>query len=759
MTVGKTPTRFISLRWRFLLPLFLVLMVATMIGAYWLGNNLNVNMDDAQVRLLLQNSRAVATRTAALYEQNRLEAQRIAYTSGVREAIQQRVPTDLQTTLESSARLANLDNVIVTDAAGVEVLGLMRVEKAGGGVDYAVSTGTNLGDEAIIRAVQNEGYVGATELARTQEGLILYTAVPVSDARSLVGIVLIGQRLGNALEALRSGGTDDVALYGPDSTPLQTTLKTDAALASSLALPAGLFNQTLTDSHQVRVQTFKLGAQPYQAAYFPFQFGPQVLGVVGVFSPDNSLFLTGMGQQLIGLTLSAVVAAVVIGLFMVVNTVMIARLNRIKAVASALSSGSSTARTGMKSSDEVSAVGQALDQYADYVQERQDNLRASLRRQRRETEYLMSVLESMADGIVVQDMDGRVVVMNERAKALLGKSLPLRNFSIYESDDSSPAGGVLGEILTTTVTDKLGAALAPGLYSMGDPKRVELGRKMLTAQAAAVTNISHERVGTVIVLRDITQDVWRERAQESLFSRVERDVQKPLADMARTGQQPISAVTRELSRHAVALQKLVVEMREITMPDAPGVREGQRPLLLETLVWAIANEWRQVAAAANLVLDVLIERKGLYVLGDERRLRWAIGNLVDNAVKYTQPGGKLILEIRGEDKGQAHLRIRDNGVGIAAEELPNIFTRFFRGTPVTKEGYMIRVPGMGQGLSTAKQIIEAHGGMIQIKSKVGVGTAVYFTLPLTAPVGLELSRFPVDVDMEGETMPLREDEL
>src|SRR5262249_44308467 len=140
---------------------------------------------------------------------------------------------------------------------------------------------------------------------------------------------------------------------------------------------------------------------------------------------------------------------------------------------------------------------------------------------------------------------------------------------------------------------------------------------------------------------------------------------------------------------AIVLQKLVVEMREITMPDAPRVREGQRPLRLETLVWAIANEWRQVAAAANLALEVLIERKGLYILGDERRLRWAIGNLVDNAIKYTPPGGKLTIEIQGEGNGQAQLRIRDNGVGIAADELPQVFTRFYRGTPVTREGYMI----------------------------------------------------------------------
>jgi signal transduction histidine kinase len=77
-------------------------------------------------------------------------------------------------------------------------------------------------------------------------------------------------------------------------------------------------------------------------------------------------------------------------------------------------------------------------------------------------------------------------------------------------------------------------------------------------------------------------------------------------------------------------------------------------------------------------------------------------------------------------------------VGIAADELPHIFTRFFRGSPVSLTGRALRVPGTGQGLTIGRQIIEAHGGRIYVRSSVGVGTAVYFTLPLTASVSLEL---------------------
>jgi PAS domain S-box-containing protein len=454
---------------------------------------------------------------------------------------------------------------------------------------------------------------------------------------------------------------------------------------------------------------------------------------------------TPAAQQLASLMFASLAAFVVIVTFVFINWT-VERVNRVTRVAQALAQGDLSARTGMKATDEVGVLGRALDKYADHVQERQDALRLTLRRQRREITHLTSVLESLPEGVIVQDPDGLVVFMNDRAKDLLGSQRGEEGIDVKN--------------LTAVVTDVLGPAIAPGIYALGDPRRVERDGKMISAQAGALLSLSNERVGTVIVLRDITEEVKRERAREALLSRLTQEVEHPIADKARLLANPaltgdaISKFARDMSAHAVALQKLVVEMRELTadMGTRPLSRT-QRPLPLETLIWAVANEWRQVAQAENLRLDVQIEKHGLHVLGDERRLRWAIGNLVDNAIKYTPPGGALSLEIKGDEDSSARLRIRDSGVGIAPDDLPHIFTRFYRGTPTTSNGRIIRVPGTGQGLSVARHIIESHGGRIHIKSTVGVGTAVYFTLPLTAPISLELPRLD-DVEMEGETVRL-----
>jgi signal transduction histidine kinase len=737
-TQPQQSTRFISLRWRFIYPLFAMILVVAMVSAYAVASNMTGGLQVSQTNALLQSSRAAAERAAELYNRHRTEAERIAFTVGVGEAIRARQAETLHGMLESLARLANLDSVILTDATGLEVVGLQRVLTQG---DYAVSTGTDLSGQPVIRGVLDEGFVGAVGLIRTPEGLMLYTAVPVFLNAEQVGIALVGGSAEAVLAELKGGALADVVLYGPDGAVLQTTFEQPDTLRS-LSLPPEVFNQVLSSVGQVPVQTLNIGGTAYQGAYFAFSYGPSTLGVVGTLMPDDLPFATEIGRQMVALMASALAGAAVIAAFIGISRFS-NRVERVTRAAQALAAGQGTTRTGMKAVDEIGAMGRALDQYADYAQEKQDELRVQLRRQRREVTHLVAVMESIPDGVVVQDLDGRVVLMNEQARGLLGSQRVFRSSGLHE--------------LTAVVTDVLGPSLAPGLYALGDPQRIGLDDKMLSAQAAAVMSTSDNRLGTVIVLRDISEQVRQERAREALLGRLMEDIQQPIANMARSGitsQTPmVSAFAREMTRHAVALQKMIVDMRELTDASPPVIQRAQKAIRLETLVWAVANEWRQVAQAANLTLHIIIERKGLYVLGDERRLRWAMGNIVDNAIKYTPPGGALTLEIQEEFGTMGRLRVRDNGVGIAPDELPHVFTRFYRGNPVTKAGRVIRVPGMGQGLSVAKQIFEAHGGGLQIKSNQWIGTAVYMALPLTAGDGFDLPRIE-DSDMDGETVLL-----
>ncbi|MFW5771993.1 MAG: ATP-binding protein [Phototrophicaceae bacterium] len=743
---GAAPAvRFVSLRWRLLSPLFVGVLVVAMAGAYLVARNLSGGWEVSQTNVLLQSSRAVGERSAALYDLHRQEAQRVAFTIGVPEAVSEERTEALETILVSLARTSRMGSVIVTDAEGVEVLGIQRVE-ADARSDFALSTQTDLSQEPLVRAVLDDDEAGVTGIMRTPGGLMLFTGMPVYQGDQMVGVGLVGQRLSDALNDLKGSALADLVLYGADGNLLQTTFPpTDSR--QPLTLDAALFRQALAAERSLPVRNFQIEGLDYQGAYQPFHFGPATLGVVGALMPDNIPYMTETGRQLTALLAAALAGAAVVIVFAGANRVA-SRAEQVADVAERLALGHRRARTEMQPGDEIEAVGYALDRYADVVQQKQDAMQQALRRQRREANHLMLVLESMPDGVVVQDLKGQIVFMNDQGRDLLGSQERFREAGLDRLADSA--------------SRELGPALAPGLYALGDPLRVGLDDRMLSAQAAAVLSPSGHRLGTVVLLRDITEMVRQERDRDVMLRRLALDIQQPLAGLGRVGSQSgsdlVRAFAREVSRQAVALQKVIVDMHELANVDTASIKRRQRSLRLETLVWSVANEWRQIAQANQLTLHVIIERKGLHILGDEKRLRWAIGNIVDNAIKYTLPGGALTLEIRAETDGMANLRVRDSGVGIMRDELPHVFTRFYRGRPTTSDGEVIRVPGMGQGLYLARQIFESHGGRVAIKSKPRIGTAVYMSLPLTAAEGLELPLFE-EADMDGETVRLPEDFL
>lgn len=687
-------TRFFSLRWRVMI--FAAFLTLAMAGAYALALRWSGSTSLPQEQIWTEHVRAVDGRGQTLFRQQQVRVREIVSLAQVLES-----NDSLQPRLESAA--STDEHIVVTDLDGA--------------------------DSPVARAALDNGSAAGFE--QTADGVVLYVAMSVIGRNDEpIGVALVGQDAARVLTVLHDDSVGEMALFDLDGTLIQTTIQSGDV---SFNPPREIGDLDIADIQPQ--QSLRLGNKLYQVAYVPLNYGTSQVGSVGILLPDTMPFAAETGRQLAGLALASAAAAFVITLFLIVDG-MLRRVRRVTKTAQRLAAGESYVRTGMQGSDEIGSLGQALDRYAEAVKERQDVLRADLRRQRREVEHLQSVIEAMPDGVLVQDIDGRTIIMNENARKLLG----------------SQHGSSNVEELTKHVTDKLGAALAPGLYSLGSPQQVDVNDRMLSAQAAAVTNLLGNRLGTVVVLRDITEEVKRERAREKLLEQLEANVQQPLASMANPSKNMLMTdFAREITRHAVGLQKMVVEMREMTDPNVRAMPEPtQHPILLDTLVWSVANEWRQVAQANNLTLHVMIERAGLYVLGSERRLRWAIGNIIDNAIKFTPPGGALTLEIRDDVReGRAHLRVRDNGVGIAASELPHVFTRFYRGNPVTNGGRAIRVPGTGQGLSTAKQIFEAHGGSISIKSRPGVGTAVYFAIPLTAPVGLEL---PGGVDLEGETV-------
>ena len=347
----------------------------------------------------------------------------------------------------------------------------------------------------------------------------------------------------------------------------------------------------------------------------------------------------------------------------------------------------------------------------------------SLQRQRLETARLLAVLESIPYGVVVQDLDGRVVMINDAARGLLGSQRAFRAARLHE----------LPEAIRMT----LGPALAPGIYALGDPSRVPLEDKMLQAQAAALMSARGVRLGTVVLIRDVTAEVERERARAELLDQLSEQVAAP-GPLHRYPS--LAALAREVTRNTRSVQQVIAALQDLSTFEPRDLATDQRPLALNDLLGAVTREWQPLAQAAGIRLRVKFAPHGYYVLGDERRLRWALGNVIDNAIKYSPAGTAVLIagRVRLREPAAAEVAIEDQGFGIAADDLPQVFARFYRGTPRNAQGVPIRRPGTGQGLYIAQRVIKAHGGAIAIASQPQRGTTVSMTLPLTAPVTLSL---------------------
>jgi two-component system phosphate regulon sensor histidine kinase PhoR len=167
-------------------------------------------------------------------------------------------------------------------------------------------------------------------------------------------------------------------------------------------------------------------------------------------------------------------------------------------------------------------------------------------------------------------------------------------------------------------------------------------------------------------------------------------------------------------------------LSHLETPDAPLVRE---PVNLKGVVEEIIMSLFERADARDVRLRYVGPDRPPRVLGDRDRLRQVLMNLVDNGIKYSKPGGgEVIISVMEQDE---HMRVRvsDEGIGIAEDDLPHLFETAYR----APDARSFRRKGSGLGLAIAQRIVQQHGGEIQVQSQPGDGATFSFDLPLHKP--------------------------
>ncbi len=332
---------------------------------------------------------------------------------------------------------------------------------------------------------------------------------------------------------------------------------------------------------------------------------------------------------------------------------------------------------------------------------------------------LESLLQNMAEGVIAVDENRRLLFINPAARRLLG--VP----------EEETAARPWADLLPGLLAAKLERTADPGAYE-AEKVTFTCGGRDLEADLSPVYS-AFGRFGALAVIRDITEQLKFRRLQESFVANASHELRGPLASISATLEAIVDGVIPEVERQRylralleemARLRRLSYDVIDLTRLDTGVVDLIPEPIALDDLLQAAADRAGHRAAEGGIRLRVTCDR--IMAHADPDRTEQVITNLVDNAIRFTPPGGEIHLEAAVEEN-MVRVRVADTGVGIAEEHLPYIFERFYKADPART---LRRGSGTGLGLAIARQLIERMGGTIHAASVVGQGTTISFTLPL-----------------------------
>lgn len=345
-----------------------------------------------------------------------------------------------------------------------------------------------------------------------------------------------------------------------------------------------------------------------------------------------------------------------------------------------------------------------------------------------EKERIDNIVHNMTDGLVVVDPQGKILMVNPAAEALLGVS----------TQD-------IGKQIKDVVKDEHLLALVKNLHTQKKEviaKDVELfspnesTMRVLRASSAVVEDQNGKTVGMVAILNDITKQKEVERLKSDFVAKVSHEIRTPLIAMEKSLSLILSKTTGPLSeeqdkflaitdRNLKRLSALINDLLDLSKLEAGKVALVREPVVIEKVIEEPILVFRNWAETKSIKIDKKIQEGLPQANIDANKIIQVINNLLGNAIKFTPDNGTITVEavLRGDK--EIEISVTDTGIGISEEELPKVFHKFYQ----VSGNLQTEIRGTGIGLAIAKEIVELHGGRIWVESQVGKGTRFIFTLP------------------------------
>jgi two-component system phosphate regulon sensor histidine kinase PhoR len=332
-----------------------------------------------------------------------------------------------------------------------------------------------------------------------------------------------------------------------------------------------------------------------------------------------------------------------------------------------------------------------------------------------------AIFNSMQEGLLLLDPGGRVQLANRAFAELLGGA-------------GEPRGKTLLEVVRWHEAAELVGRLGPEQpWVSGELRPPGPGELWLRISAAVIWNAEGRRQGTLLVFHDLTRLKQLERTREEFIANVSHELRTPLSHIkgytetllggAKSDPDVATRFLQTIARNAERLQLLIEDLLTISELESGRVRLDLQPLLLQSVVGKVLDDFQTRAEARSVTLAN--STSGVKVSADAVRLEQVLSNLVDNAIKYGRSGGRVTIGARAAENGKVEVFVQDDGPGLPAEALERVFERFYR----VDKGRSREQGGTGLGLAIVKHIVQGHGGAVWAESETGRGTTFCFTLP------------------------------
>ncbi len=341
----------------------------------------------------------------------------------------------------------------------------------------------------------------------------------------------------------------------------------------------------------------------------------------------------------------------------------------------------------------------------------------------KERDKTLAIITNFTDGLLVFDRKNKLSLVNPRAEEF---------FKIKGQDTIGKGVAKLLKIASLKPLMKLLARETKGIF------RKELNiRKNLILEASTVPVMREkERLETLVILHNITREKAIEKMKTEFVSLAAHQLRTPLSAIKWTLRMlldgdlgKITEEQRDLIEKTYSSNERMISLINDLL-DITRIEEGRylyKPALarVENVVQFVVNSYREEVKKRKLKLEFKKPKDKLPQSKiDVEKMRLAIQNLLDNAIRYTPAGGKVTVTIKHVKK-EIEVSIKDTGIGISKDQEARTFGKFFRGANAIR----METEGSGLGLYITKNIIEAHGGKIWFESEKDKGTTFYFTLP------------------------------